>query len=566
MFESARDPAKARIITAAASEYDTTLLPSTFLPERYHLQDLYRELVDETKDGKDEELENILILASCLEQNSNLVKGLDDEECLEKLEDYLTKRILPNGNVFSLDRYQTDGEEGSDKALKIKKYKYKYILCIVSISLLLEIFSNPQSPPKNDTLLSVIPFATIMSPWTTTKSHQIATAILEKHNSYVQSPEFLVTYLLKSFIRRIFSEAPAPKSVTASSRKAAPSSAPPPHFDVRESSPSRQPWRSNIPYTIPVLQWIIESITPDILRKEGFPLLIPPLLTLLDSPSNSIRIHTLNLLPTLFPKMGDKVLLQTGLGDVFEDAIHPVLLFLPSLTPVEDTSNLLPAGYQALYALLDVIWPGKEGETNISDVIVPTNNPSNPISDISKSGARVRLAFLDRIMRHAILPAHHHCQEIPSVVEILIAQIGIVIAEMGIWGVKHLKDILPIMSKILMDPFLPDTSPSLVIKTLETLRGVIIVLSPRIGVQDHRLMILEALGSLYCQIRSQKHVKSEEIKLDHGDILRELQETGRVFVDEVRKSEDQDVKVAFQRELDHLIKAYGELANVFQAA
>ncbi|KAF7860416.1 hypothetical protein EAF04_008542 [Stromatinia cepivora] len=555
MFTFARNPARDRIYEVNSHENGITLLPSNFLPESYTFEDLYRELVKENEAGKYEELVSLLILASCLKEKSNIVEGPDDEKWYEKFEDYLSSTALPDGKIFSLDK---SDEKQSDDAHKVKQFRDKYSFCILSISYLLEISSNPLQQPKNFTLLSLIPFTSTKNPWTTPQSQQIATTILEKHSLYVQSSKFLVTYLLKSFIRRIFSGTTILKSITASSRKAVPSSAPPRHFDIRESSPSRQPWRSNIPHTIPVLQWIIESISPDILRTdEVFSQLVPTLLILLDSPSNSIRIHALRLLPTLFSKMGAKLLIQTGLGDVFEDAIHPVLLFLPSITPVEDTLKLLPAGYEALYALCDAKWPEKE------DVItIPISSLSSQTTNAPKSTAQLRLAFLDRIIRRAILPAYTHCQEIPSVVEILILQIGVIIPKMKIFGVRHLKDILPIMTNTLINPFFPDMSPSLIIKTLQTLREVILVLWPRISMEEHRLLILQALGLLYCNIRSDSVGRFEEKERVDAEIMKELQETGKVLVAAMRGGED-EAKQAFKQELDKLIKADGELASIF---
>ncbi|QSZ28728.1 hypothetical protein DSL72_003230 [Monilinia vaccinii-corymbosi] len=561
MFPSTRNPARDSVKSANWEGNAITLLLPSVLPESYALEDLYRELVKGNEEGQDEELENLLILASCLKESDRL-KATDDGKWYEKLEDYLAKIILPDGKVFSLD--ETDDEEELGKAHKIKQYRGKYTLGILSISNLLEISSNPSPPPKDSTILSLLPFTATTNPWAASQSQQIATAILEKYSVYIHSSGFLVTYLLQSFIRPIFSKTPPPRSVTASSRKAAPSSAPPRHFDIRESSPSRQPWRSSIPYTIPVLQWIIEHISPDILRTQAFPLLIPPLLTLLDSSSNSIRVHTLRVIPILFSKMGDKLLLQTGLGDVFEDAIHPLLLFLPSLTPVEDTLKLLPAGYNALYALCDARWPEKKDADASESLAVSINKPSKPTPSTSPSPAQLRLAFLDRIIRHALLPAHLHCQEIPSVVEILVSQIGLVIPRMGIWGVRHLKDILPIISNILINPFLPDTTPSLVLKTLETLRDVILVLWPRISVEEHRLSILQALAVSYGNIRLQSGEKSEEKKRVHEEILKEQQETGKVFVAAVRGADDAHAKQTFEQELVEVIGANGELASVFR--
>ncbi|CAD6448751.1 dd3292e5-bb48-432e-9c6d-252aaf7ae78a [Sclerotinia trifoliorum] len=565
MFTLARSSAIDRIYDVTSHKNGIPLLPSNFLPESYTFEDLYRELVKKNEAGKDEELVSLLILASCLKEKSNIVEGPDDEKWYEKFEDYLSNTTLPDGKVFSLDKHD---EEQSDQVHKAKQRRDKYSLCILSISYLLEISSKSLQQPKNSTLLSLIPFTSTENPWTTPQSQQIATKILEKHSFYVQSSKFLVTYLLISFIRPIFSEAAAPKSITASSRKAAPSSAPPRHLDIRESSPSRQPWRSNIPHTITVLQWIIGSISPEILRTdEVFPQLVPALLILLDSPSNPIRIHALRLLPSLFSKMGKKLLIKTGLGEVFEDAIHPVLLFLPSITPVEDTLKLLPVGYEALYAICDAKWPERDDEqTSTGAITAPTSSLLSQKTNTAESTIRLRLAFLDKIIRHAILPAYTHCQEIPSVVEILISQIGIIIPKMKISGVKHLKNILPIISNILINPFFPDTSPSLIIKTLRTLREVILVLWPRISVKEHRLLILRALGLLYCNTRSNSVGRSVDRKIvdveAETEITKELQETGKVFVAAVQMGDD-EAKEAFGLELDTLVQTEGGLASIF---
>ncbi|KAF7947539.1 hypothetical protein EAE96_008625 [Botrytis aclada] len=562
MFSSARSPARERLRDSKHDENGITLLPSNFLPPSYTLEDLYRELVDEKQEGEDEELENLVILASSLRENSNIAKKADDDIWHEKLADYLSHELLPDGKIFSLDKI--DEEDQSDQVHKVKQSKEKYNLCILSIEHLLSVFLKTLQPPKDSTLLSLIPFTNTNYAWTTLQSQLIAVTILDKYESYAKSPEFLVNHLLRSFIRLIFSEAPTPESITASSRKAFPSSAPPRHFDILESSPSKQPWRSNIPYTIPILQWIVDVIPPDLLRTQAWPLLTTPILILLDSPSNPIRIHALRILPTLFSKMGDKLLQQTGLGDVFENTIHPVLLFLPSTTPVEETLKLLPEGYKALNALCNTIWPSNGDEEAFNSVTtIAINKASKHNTTPSKSPAQLRLSFLDRIIRHAILPAHLHCQEIPSVVEILVVQIGITIPEMRISGVKHLKEILPILVNILSNPFFSDTSLSLVLNTLKTLREVILVFWPRIITDEHRLVIMSALTLLNCHINSKGDEKSDEQKGASLKILNDLLETGKVFTAVVLQAGDEKERQSFEQELERIIEADGTLARVF---
>ena len=136
-------------------------------------------------------------------------------------------------------------------------------------------------------------------------------------------------------------------------------------------------------------------------------------MTLLDESDTSIRTRGLTILTAFLPKFSTKLLAQTGLGPVFEDAIYPTLMFLPSLTPVEESLQLLPAAYNALGSLCDARFPAP--------------------------GDLERLKFLDRIIRHGVLPGYLHSSQIPALVEVLINELSLTVSRMGIHFVKHLK-------------------------------------------------------------------------------------------------------------------------------
>ena len=98
---------------------------------------------------------------------------------------------------------------------------------------------------------------------------------------------------------------------------------------------------------------------------------------------------------------------------MFEDAIHPTLLFLPSITPVRESLQLLPVAYEALGALCDARF-------------LAANDPE-------------RLKFLDSIIRRGILPGYLHSSQTPALVRILIFELSKTMSRMGIHSVKHLK-------------------------------------------------------------------------------------------------------------------------------
>ena len=156
-------------------------------------------------------------------------------------------------------------------------------------------------------------------------------------------------------------------------------------------------------------------ITPqDEIISQSWPLFVPPVLTLLDDPNTEIRIRGLEILTAFLRKLTWRLLLRTGLGEVFEDAVMPTLLYLPSLTPVDESVRLLKPAYEALYTLADKRFPAKEAYTE-------------------------NMRFMDRIIRHGVLQGYSHSHEYPQIVEVLLQEMDALINKMGIHSVKHLK-------------------------------------------------------------------------------------------------------------------------------
>ena len=156
---------------------------------------------------------------------------------------------------------------------------------------------------------------------------------------------------------------------------------------------------------------------------EGWNLFIPPLLTLLDDSSTPVRSRGLSILFLFLPKMGGTRLKLTGLGDVFEDAVMPTLMFLPSVTPVDESMELLTPAYNALFALADVRCGG-EGVVEIQR---------------KSDGQQEQRKFYDRIMRQGILMGYTHAYEHLKIVELLTKEIGDLVEKMGMHAVKYLK-------------------------------------------------------------------------------------------------------------------------------
>lgn len=113
---------------------------------------------------------------------------------------------------------------------------------------------------------------------------------------------------------------------------------------------------------------------------------------------------------------------QTGLAQVFEDAVFPSLLYLPSLTPVDESVAILSAAYPTLMVLAGVDL----------DMAAADGNPTNGFTQEQQK-------LLDRIIREGILVGYNHASEHVRIVELLCEQLRCIVNGMGILTIKHLK-------------------------------------------------------------------------------------------------------------------------------
>jgi len=117
-------------------------------------------------------------------------------------------------------------------------------------------------------------------------------------------------------------------------------------------------------------------------------------------------------------KIPSKTLRSTGLASVFEDAVFPTFAFLPSLTPDDESLQLLPPAYEVLRKLAR---KRAEADTELG------------------SGEKEKMALLDKVMREGVFMGYFHAKEHVRVVEVLCRETRIILGEMGVHGVKHLK-------------------------------------------------------------------------------------------------------------------------------
>ncbi|KAF2838754.1 poly A polymerase C-terminal region-like protein [Patellaria atrata CBS 101060] len=286
---------------------------------------------------------------------------------------------------------------------------------------------------------------------------------------------------------------------------------------IMEDETEKKPWKSTENrYILSILDWSLHVLSPAEL-DEAWPLLVPPILNILDDHDPVYKARGAVFLNLLLNMTPPSLLTRTGLGEVFADALIPLFTYLPSLTPESQSIEVLNAAFPALLTLSRLRYP-----RTIAKFLDTTNKD--------------REKFLHVIMRRGILSPHAHCRDNVRIAETLLDNLPPLLQEMGILSVKHLKSTLPILSTTLADPLGP-AYPPLLISAARALKSVIMNAWPRIP--QYKTPVLK--GPVLCWLRCQEE-RNEGKVLE--DVERELKEVMEVFGEAMRKDKKFPAEVA----------------------
>lgn len=245
--------------------------------------------------------------------------------------------------------------------------------------------------------------------------------------------------------------------------------------------------------------------------SKQWPLFIPVLLTLLDDGATRVRSRGLISLDAFLQRLPDNILRDTGLASVFEDAVFPTLHFLPSITPEEESVQLLGQAYTALVSLARKL-------------------SATPAAGKVASGTS-RVKLLDKMLREGVFSAYFHAKEHVRIVEVLLVHAAKILGEMGIHGVKHLKvsnllfskrqmpliahmgiyklaklklqDLVPMLSEIMTNPFAA-LAPSTLSAAINCLRATITNCWPRLSTPSYQSEMIKMLAVCYLSVHDDK--------------------------------------------------------------
>ncbi|KAI9893151.1 MAG: hypothetical protein M1814_000699 [Vezdaea aestivalis] len=232
-------------------------------------------------------------------------------------------------------------------------------------------------------------------------------------------------HFLVSIVQPLFSRK-SDARLTAIGRKSMQPKAP--RYSLEDFSASSKPWKYRQYWIVAVFSWVIREIeTKEI--EECWPVIIPPLLTLIDDESIYYKAKGCEILQDLLPKVQPQFIKRTGIGDVFKDAVMPCLHYLPSLTPAYQSSKLLAEAYPTLLKL-------------------SASLHEQQITDTQK------LDFLDDILISGALGGIDHTTNVGDflenapVIQVLLEQIPVLIDEMGTWAMAHVQSLIPFLCNL----------------------------------------------------------------------------------------------------------------------
>lgn len=340
----------------------------------------------------------------------------------------------------------------------------------------------------------------------------------------------LIRHFLKLTIRPLFIKA-SPSTVTDQGRKVTTTALPKKLTMEEQDDAVKRPWKSSKDaYALDILRWSVESLDEKIIA-EVWPLVVPPILTLIDDWETQYKKIGAERLHSLLKATPPDLLVRTGLGEVFEEALLPCLTYLPPLTPQNDSIALLATVYPCLLTLARVRYPKDPDSTT------ETSTPN----DLRRTKA------LSTILQKSILHAYSHTSENPAIVICLFTNLVPLLDAMGIDSVKHLKYTIPMLAETLAHP-LANGSSEMLGSAVEGLKAVIRNGWPRM--RGWRGEILKGLS--ICWVNLGQGAEVEQLRSRMRDVVKMLQ---------VALSADKDVDLL--QDVKVLIAAEARLASLF---
>lgn len=279
--------------------------------------------------------------------------------------------------------------------------------------------------------------------------------------------------------------------------------------------------------------------------------LVPPILKMIDDIDVEWKAKGCQLLGLLLVSLGQpherdlsseksttrqscqNFLQRTGYHDVFAESLFSLFTYTPSLTPEQDSATLFARALPAIASL---------------GLLLPI--------DTGKASDRAR--FFDKILRDSVIAPLARLptpSTYPELAKTIVDHIAIMLGHMGIESVKHLSDLIALLSGILGEPFALSHA-GLVMSALQALQSVMLNAWPR--VPGHRGEIMMGLCLLWGRCVQTK-AGVEEI----DELKREVQETVAMLDAVMQSGDAKGLRDEWEREKRDVLQAAAGFEELF---
>lgn len=243
--------------------------------------------------------------------------------------------------------------------------------------------------------------------WSDHGISKTAKDIIEKHRTLLLSERYLVNHLLRNSIKPKFGKKPG--TITNEGRKAIGVSST--RTNTYEATSDKQ-WREEHPETLTLLKFVIENLETKSI-EANWPLIIPPILTTLDTGDVLTKCQGCQILECLLSKIEPDLLKRTGLGEVIWDAVTPCLHFLPPLTPLDISDRVIGKAFDVLILLAQTRCPQLEQ-------------------------TREKVKLLHQILREGVFQGMTYAGDNVKVVQMFMQNTRKLVDELKIYTLRHL--------------------------------------------------------------------------------------------------------------------------------
>jgi tRNA nucleotidyltransferase (CCA-adding enzyme) len=299
-----------------------------------------------------------------------------------------------------------------------------------------------------------------------------------------------------------------------------------------------------------LLEWTIGALDRKTIEAK-WQFLMPPILKMIDDMDVEWKAKGCHMLGLLFEALqqpstevsarktvnqgSTNFLQRTGYHNIFAEALLPMFTYIPSINPEHESLLLFKEVFPAVISLALLL----------------------PI-DSGKGDNRER--FLDKILRKGVLTPLAHFptpSSYPALATLIMSHVPGLLRHMGIDAVKHLPDIVPLLSIILQEPFVLAHRP-LVISNLKALQGVLLNTWPR--VPGHRGAVMMGLSLLWARcLEEQAKPQAQDV----DDVKLQIRETVAMLDAVMRAAEEDGLSDVWEREKQDVAEASAGYEGLF---